>query len=320
MLIGYHCSHEQHAPDALLANVQAAEAHGFAAAMCSDHLAPFSEVQGQSGFAWTWLGAALATTKLSFGTVTAPGQRYHPVVIAQAAATVAKMFPGRFWWALGTGQFINEHVTGAPWPPKSERRARLLECVDVIRALFRGETIEHHDGRVRVHQAKLYVRPEQPPMLVGAAVGVDAARWVGGWADALITIARPVAELREVVDAFREGGGERKPMFLQSAIAWAPKRADAEAIALEQWRPNLATSPALLTDLERPELLDAAASYTRAEHLEGKVRVSDSLEQHAEWLASDRELGFDRVFVHHVGRDQRGFLDGFARAVLPQFR
>ncbi len=103
-VIGYHCSHEQHAPRALLENVQMAERAGFAAAMCSDHFSPFSEVQGQSGFAWSWLGAALQATRLDFGTVTAPGQRYHPAIVAQAAATLCELFPGRFWWALGTGQ------------------------------------------------------------------------------------------------------------------------------------------------------------------------------------------------------------------------
>src|SRR5687768_1798702 len=120
--IGYHCSHEQHAPSVLLANVRHAEQAGFATAMCSDHFAPFSLAQGESGFAWSWLGAALQSTALSFGTVTAPGQRYHVAVAAQAAATLCQMFPDRFWWALGTGQALNEHITGELWPPKAKRR------------------------------------------------------------------------------------------------------------------------------------------------------------------------------------------------------
>ena len=86
--------------------------------MCSDHLAPWGVDQGESGYAWSWLGAALASTSFSLGVVTAPGQRYHPVIAAQAIATLEEMFPDRFWVALGSGEAVNEHVTGDPWPPK----------------------------------------------------------------------------------------------------------------------------------------------------------------------------------------------------------
>ncbi len=110
--IGFHASHEQFAPDRLLRLAVAAERAGFDAAMCSDHWAPFAESQGQSGFAWSWLGAAMAATSIPFGVVNAPGQRYHPAIIAQAAATLEVMFPGRFWLAVGSGQLINEHITG----------------------------------------------------------------------------------------------------------------------------------------------------------------------------------------------------------------
>src|SRR5215210_5938563 len=131
--IGFHAAHEQIGPRQLLRDVCHAEAVGFSAAMCSDHLAPWSERQGESGNAWVWLGAALQATSLPLGVVTAPGQRYHPAVHAQAIATAAEMFPERFWVALGSGENLNEHVTGQPWPPKAERVERLLECVDVIR-------------------------------------------------------------------------------------------------------------------------------------------------------------------------------------------
>jgi coenzyme F420-dependent glucose-6-phosphate dehydrogenase len=122
---GFHCSHEQHAPSALLRHARLAATAGFGAAMCSDHFHPWSERQGQSGFAWSWLGAALASTPLSFGTVCAPGQRYHPAVVAQAAATLAEMFPRRFWLAVGSGEALNESITGEPYPPKPQRNERL---------------------------------------------------------------------------------------------------------------------------------------------------------------------------------------------------
>src|SRR5690606_36564465 len=137
-IVGFHASHEQLPPSRLLRDVQDAEAAGFDAAMCSDHFSPWITRQGHSGYAWSWLGAALAATRLPFGVVSAPGQRYHPAVAAQKAATLAEMFPGRFWMALGSGQLLNEHITGDRWPPKPERQARLRECVDIFRALFAG--------------------------------------------------------------------------------------------------------------------------------------------------------------------------------------
>src|SRR3954470_2350493 len=154
-VIGFHASHEQIPPSELLTAAQHAEEVGFTAGMCSDHVAPWRPQQGESGFAWSWLGAALATTRLPFGVVNAPGQRYHPAIVAQAVATLAAMFPGRFWVALGSGENSNEHITGDPWPRKPVRDARLRECVDVIRALLAGEEVSH-DGLVTVDRAKLW--------------------------------------------------------------------------------------------------------------------------------------------------------------------
>ena len=125
VFVGYHASHEQVPPSRLLTSVVRAEDVGFDGAMCSDHLAPWGIAQGESGYAWSWLGAALASTSFSLGVVTAPGQRYHPVIIAQAIATLEEMFPGRFWAALGSGEAVNEHVTGDEWPTKTHRNARL---------------------------------------------------------------------------------------------------------------------------------------------------------------------------------------------------
>src|SRR4051794_18680627 len=196
--IGFHASHELYPPSELLRSVRQAERAGFPAAMCSDHFHPWTERQGESGFAWSWLGAALQATRLPFGAVCAPGQRYHPAIIAQATATLAEMFPGRFWVALGTGQNLNEHITGDPWPPKSERQARLKEAVAVIRALWAGETVNQKTPWFCVQDARLYTRPATPPRIYGAAITEDTARWAGGWADGLITVGKEADDLRKV--------------------------------------------------------------------------------------------------------------------------
>jgi probable non-F420 flavinoid oxidoreductase len=313
--LGYHASHEQFPPSELLECVEAAEAAGFTAAMCSDHFHPWLDAQGHSGFAWSWLGAALRTTTLPFGVVNAPGWRYHPAIIAQAAATLAEMFPGRFWLAVGSGEALNEHITAEHWPAKAERNARLRESVDVMRALWRGETVTHR-GRVRVEGARLYTLPDAPPLLVGAAVTAQTAEWVGGWADALITVSKPLEKLEEVLEAFRRGGGEGKPLLLQAKVSYARNERAAREGAHEQWRANIFESDVLAT-LTSPEQFDATARHVTAADVEAHVRISADLERHADWLMEYLELGFDEIYVHNVNRWQREFIEGFGERVLP---
>jgi probable non-F420 flavinoid oxidoreductase len=317
LVIGYHASHEQLPPSQLLDCVVAAEAAGFQAAMCSDHFAPWSSRQGHSGFAWSWLGAALQATELGFGVVNAPGQRYHPAIVAQAAATLSEMFPGRFWLALGSGEASNEHITGGHWPPKAERRARLGEAVAVIRALLAGETVSH-DGLVTVDQAKLWTLPERPPQLIGAAISPETAAWVGGWADGLVTLNQPQDRLRAVIEAFRAGGGEAKPLFLQVHLSWAADEEEAMAVAHDQWGTNV-FDPMLAMDLTLPEQFEAAARFVTPEHVRSAVLVSADLGRHTAWLAEYAELGFDRIYLHEVGQaaHQRPFIDAFGSKVIP---
>jgi probable non-F420 flavinoid oxidoreductase len=315
-LIGYHASHEQFHPADLLRYVQRAERAGFGAAMCSDHFHPWSERQGESGFAWSWLGAAMATTSLSFGTVNAPGQRYHPAIIAQAAATLGAMFPGRFWVALGSGEALNESITGDPWPDKAERNARLRESADVIRALLAGETVTHR-GRVIVEEARLHTRPETPPSLIAAALSAETAAWAAQWADGLITVAAPPEDLREIVAAFRGSGGRDKPMYLQVGLSFAANDAEALEAAHREWRTNVLPGD-LLANLASPAAFDAAAAPVSPDEVARRVRVSADPRCHADWLAADLELGFERVYLHNVHRDQERFIDAFGDRVLPE--
>jgi probable non-F420 flavinoid oxidoreductase len=314
--VGYHASHEQVPHSELRDAVVAAEAAGFEAAMCSDHFAPWGERQGQSGHAWTWLGAALQATHLSMGVVTAPGQRYHPAVSAQAIATLGQMFPGRFWAALGSGEALNEHITGDRWPKKSDRDARLLECVDVMRALLRGDEVSH-DGLISVHRARLWSLPDAPPQLFGAAVSEATARTVGAWADGMITVNQPEPVLQRVIDAFREGGGEGKPVHVQVHLSWADDERAAVAIAHEQWRTNVFAGE-LMWELEQPEQFDEAARHVRPEDVCTAVMVSADVARHAMWLDRIAGLGVDTLFLHHVGSEQHRFIEVFGERVLPE--
>lgn len=315
---GYHASHEQHSPAELLKYVRLAEQAGFQAAMCSDHFHPWVPEQGQSGFAWSWLGAALCATSLDFGCVTAPGWRYHPAVVAQAAATLAEMYASRFWLSVGSGEALNEHIIGAHWPPKHERNLRLLECVKIIRALWAGETVTHR-GHVVVEEAKLYTRPEQPPAVFGAALTAATARWAGAWADGLITVGAAPDALRRLIDEFREGGGEGKPIKVQCAFAWAPTDADAKRAAHEEWSANMLGTDVLAV-LRTPEQFQAASRFVSADEVAKMLPVSSDPARHVEHLNVYRELGIDDVYLHNVARNQPEFIDTFGAHVLPQLR
>ena len=312
--IGIHASHEQFGPGRLLLLMQAADAAGFDAGMCSDHWAPWSEAQGESGFAWSWLGAALQATSMSFGVVNAPGQRYHPAIIAQAAATLAVMFPGRFWVALGSGQLLNEHITGGRWPPKAVRHARLREAADIIRRLWAGETVTHA-GYVTVSEATLWTRPDVPPMLVGAAVTPQTAAWVAEWADALITVSQPEDQLDRVLDAFRTHGGAGKPAFLQVHLAYAPTEAEARDAAFAAWRQNTLDN-SVMTSLVHPAQIAAAAAHVRREDMDAAVWISADPELFVAWIQRELARGFDRLYLHEVGPEQERFVEVFGREVL----
>jgi len=313
--IGIHASHEQIAPSALLAAMRDAEAAGFERAWSSDHFSPWSERQGESGFAWAWLGAAMEATAMPFGVVNAPGQRYHPAIVAQAAATLAELYPGRLEVALGTGEYSNEHITGEPWPRKAVRNARLLECVEVIRALFAGEVVDH-DGLVTVDRAKLWTLPAEPPGLLATAVSAETAALAGGWADGLITINQPREQLERVLAAFREHGGGGKPVAVQVHLSWAATEEEALRVAHEQWRTNVFPPP-LCWDIATVEQFDAAATHVRPEDMRGPVLVSGDLPQHAAWISELAELGFDAIYLHHVGQEQERFIAAFGEHVLP---
>jgi G6PDH family F420-dependent oxidoreductase len=259
----------------------------------------------------------LQSTGLPFGVVNAPGQRYHPAIIAQAIGTLGAMYAGRFWVALGTGENSNEHVTGGEWLRKDLRNARLRECVDIIRALLAGEEVTH-DGLVTVDRAKVWTRPEVAPPLIAAAVTPQTARWAAGWADGLITIEQPPDVLRKMINSYREEGGKGQ-LALQIHLSYASTQEQALAIAYDQWRTNT-FAPPVCWDLETVEAFDVASASVRPEDVAKSVFVSADPGEHTQHLADLADLGFDELYLHHVGQTQTEFIEVFGEHVLPQLR
>jgi G6PDH family F420-dependent oxidoreductase len=213
---------------------------------------------------------------------------------------------------------LQRAITGDHWPTKETRRARLGEAVAVIRALLAGETVSH-DGLVKVDRARLWTLPERPPELIGAAISAETAAWVGGWADGLVTLNQPHDQLRKLIDAFRAGGGEGKPLYLQVHLSWAADEETALAVAHDQWQSNV-FDPALAMDLVLPEQFDAAARFVTPEDVRSAVLVSADLGRHTAWLGEYLELGFDRIYLHEVGQaeHQQPFIDAFGSKVVPE--
>ena len=312
----YQASHEQFAPGELIKLCQLAEAAGFTAINASDHFHPWSKRQGQSGYVYAWLGAALQATAIPIGVITAPGQRQHPAIVAQAAATLAQMFPKRFSMALGSGEALNERITGEAWPTKKIRNERLLECFQIIKRLLNGETVSYN-GHVCIENAKLYTLPEQLPLLLGAALTPETAAWMGGWAEGLLTAHKPLSELQKIIDAFKKNGGEGKPMFLQVQLGYGTDEERLAKDILHQWRTNIFPVN-VKGELWKVEQFDALGELVTIEHIKNKLLISTSIQQHIDNLKSYAGLGFERIILHNVGRNQEEFIKVFGEDVLPK--
>jgi len=315
MKIGFHASHEQFKPSELLKLVKLAERAGFNTAMCSDHFHPWGRNQGESGFAWAWLGAALSDTLLPFGVVTSPGQRYHPAILAQAIATIGEMFPNRFWVAIGSGQLLNEGITGERWPMKAERNERLKESAAIMKSLWAGGTVTHR-GYINIEEATLYTRPKKSPLLIGAAISIETAEWIGGWADGLITTPKPKKELKNLVKAFHRGGGKGKPMYLKVQLSYDKTEKEALNGAWDQWKTN-AFKNSVQTELKIPEQFEDASELVTPQDLHKKVHISADIEDHIKQLKEFTKLGFEHIYLHNVNRNQKLFIEDFGKHVIP---
>jgi coenzyme F420-dependent glucose-6-phosphate dehydrogenase len=319
MKIGFHASHEQFTPRHLLDLVQQAENAGFQAVLSSDHFHPWSDKQGESGFAWSWLGAAMQATTLEYGIVNAPGQRYHPAIIAQAVATLDQMFPGRFFLCAGSGQNLNENITGKKWPAKRDRNIRLQESVEVMRRLWQEDEYVNHKGTFTVERAKLFTKPEFIPTVYGAAITEKTAAWLSSWADGMITISKPKEDLEKMVEAFRGAEGAGKPMALKVQISYDKSKEKALEGAWEQWKNNIYPSK-LIADIDSPEKFDAMGQNTRKEDLQEHVIISSEAETFIEKIREFEKMGFEKIIIHNVNKQQEEYIDFFGKEVLPNIQ
>jgi G6PDH family F420-dependent oxidoreductase len=316
--IGYTLSSEEFGPRDLIGFARDAEGAGFRYGLISDHYHPWIDRQGQSPFVWGVIGGiSQATSRFRLGTgVTCPLIRMHPAVVAQAAATAAAMMPGRFFLGVGIGEHLNEHITGAAWPPARERLEMLDEAVRIIRLLWRGGVQNHRGRYYTVEDAQVYTLPDSPPPILVAASAPRAAELAGRIGDGLIST---VAD-RKVVEAFERAGGSGKPRYAQFHVCWAAAAAEARRLAHQQW-PTSAFAPALNSELRTPAQFEQVTSEMVEENdVASQVVCGPDPAAHIAGIRKYVDAGFDHVYVHQIGHDQAGFLKFYRSEILPAFR
>ena len=309
--IGYALSSEEHRPTALVESARRAEEVGFDFAMISDHFHPWTDRQGQSPFVWSVLGGiAASTNRITLGTgVTALSVRIHPAILAQAAATAGDMLPGRFWFGVGTGENLNEHVLGDAWPEHATRAAMLEEAVELIRELWTGKLTDFHGDFYDVSRARIYTLPETLPPILIAASGPESAAVAGRIGDGLIS----TAPKQEVLDAYGGSG----PKVGQVTVCWAKDEASARKTALEWW-PTAGLPGDNSQELPLPSSFESLAELVTEDKLAERVACGPDPELHVSKIQPFFDAGFDHVYIHQVGPDQEGFFRFAEQELLPK--
>jgi coenzyme F420-dependent glucose-6-phosphate dehydrogenase len=315
MELGYALSSEEHSPQDLVQHARRAEETGFEFALISDHYHPWVSAQGNSPFVWAVLGGiAQVTTRLRIGTgVTCPTIRIHPAIVAHAAATVAAMLPGRFFLGVGSGEALNEHILGDPWPALSIRLEYLEEAVAAMRQLWEGGNQSFYGQYYTIENAHLFTLPEEPVPVYVATSGPESAELAGAIGDAMITTSADA----KTVKAFEEAGGQGKDKYGQMTVCWAKTEAEARQTTFKLW-PTGAMQGALTTNLPLTEHFDEAAKMVREEDVAKHVVCGPDPERHLAKIREYVEAGLTHVYVHQIGPDQEGFFQFYEREIRPR--
>jgi coenzyme F420-dependent glucose-6-phosphate dehydrogenase len=310
--LGYALSSEEHSPAGLVRHARLAEEAGFGFGLISDHIHPWTNRQGHSGFVWGVIGAIAQTTeRFRIGTgVTCPLIRIHPAIVAHAAATTACLMPGRFFLGVGTGENLNEHVTGAKWPAPDERLAMLEEAVGLMRELWQGDYVTHRGAHYTVESLRIFDVPDEGVDVAVAAMQTNAAKLAGSVGDALVN----VAPKEEIIGMFDQAGGKGKPKYGQMTVCWAESKDEAKETAFKVW-PNALVEGSASQELPLPSDFEELVEGREADDLEGTLTMGPDADEYLKELSDYEEAGYTHTYIHQIGPDQQGFLD-FARREL----
>ncbi|SHH10299.1 F420-dependent oxidoreductase, G6PDH family [Jatrophihabitans endophyticus] len=321
MKIGYFLSCEEYGPDSLLQQARLAEEAGFESLWISDHFHPWTEEQGNSPFVWSMIGAISQVTSLPITTaVTCPTIRTHPAVVAQAAATSAVLTKGNFVLGLGSGEALNEHVTGARWPSAPVRLEMLEESIEVMRELWSGSAVEHHGTHYTVEDARLYTLSDTPPPVYVSGFGPRATELAGRVADGFITL-EPGLDL---IAKFRDAGGAGKPVHAGYKVCWGRDEQTAIDTAHSMW-PNEGMPGEIVQTLYSPKQFEQAAALVTKDAIASGMPCGPDLDKHVDAFKPFAEADVDVVHIAQIGaaRDAtsaEGFFEFYRDQVLPRLR
>ncbi|MEY2396966.1 MAG: hypothetical protein QOJ00_140 [Actinomycetota bacterium] len=309
---GYTLSSEEHGPRTLVDNARLAEEAGFDFLSISDHFHPWMETQGHSPFVWSVLGGiAAATTHIDVGVgVTCPIIRIHPAVVAHAAATTSLLFGDRFFFGVGTGEALNEHILGHRWPAADVRLKMLEEAVEVMRQMWTGDNVSFRGDFYEVENARLFDPPGRLPVIVS------------GFGDKAIELAAKIGDGLwghgtdpSSVNHFRESGGSG-PKYVQATVCWAPDVDTARKTVHEVW-PNGAVPGQLSQDLPTWNHFKQATELVDEDKAAESTPVGPDVEPFVESVREYVDAGFDHIYLHQIGPDQRGFLEFWQEELGP---
>jgi coenzyme F420-dependent glucose-6-phosphate dehydrogenase len=327
LTVGYAAMLEQFGPQEVVGYQVLAEQQGFSGCMAADHFQPWVPAQGQASFVWNVLTAVGERTRGDLGPgVTCPSFRFHPAIVAQAAATLEAMYPGRTWLGIGSGEALNEHVVASYWPEAGERSLRMFEAIEIIKKLFdasvAGKDVRHNGRYFTMESARLWTMPDTPPPVLVATAGPVNAKKTGQFADGIITVGAPLEKIGGLFDRFAEGARaagkdpDGMPKVLQLHLSWASTDEEALANAMEQWPNGGMKFPK--ADIRSPHDFAQMAQLVRPEDFEGRLLITSDPDAHRAYIQRFVDLGFDRVYLHNVGRNQKEFVEVFGRDVVPK--
>jgi G6PDH family F420-dependent oxidoreductase len=315
MQIGYKLMAEGFGPQEMIQQAVRAEQAGFDFVEMSDHYHPWLDVQGHSSFVWTVLGAIAARTErigLATG-VTCPHLRYHPAIIAQAAATLQIVSGGRFTLGIGAGERLNEHVVGQGFPSVRIRHERLREALEIIRLLWSGGYRSYQGQYLQLEDARVFDLPETLPVIAVAASGAESATIAGQLGTGLFATEPKAA----IVEDYRRAGGAG-PRYAEVPLAWAVDERDAvrSALTTSRWA---VTGWKVMSELPNPVNFDAATKWVDEDDIRKQFAIG-SVDTHVAAVQSYLDAGFDHVVLQDAGPDPDGFMDYFAAELAGRLR
>lgn len=314
MKVGYFLSCEEYSPQELVEQAVLAERAGFTGLWISDHYHPWNDEQGQSPFVWSVIGAISQACRLPVTTaVTCPTVRLHPALVAQAAATSAALLEGRFILGVGSGEALNEHILGDPWPHAARRLEMLEEAVGVIRALWTGEVVSHEGEHYSVDTARLYTLPDQPPAIYVSAFGPKALEVAARIGDGFITT-KPDGEA--LTEFRRLRGDGSAPAMAGFKVAYAETAEEALGHAHRLWA-NSGLPGELAQVLPSPQHFEQASSLVTKESTGESVVCGNDAREHRAAFDPYADAGFDEVYVANMGPHWREMIEFYGADVLP---